>query len=962
MEKELVVIDGILSNLAGIQSFYEFEHAQLLVFYNMLKQFQNETLKAEELEESNDIFTKETNKEITTIEMKLTELTKKIDQIKNDIKSRTESKTKLIDLFKALKSVDSLDGLSFNETPGPPKKFERSNFKASLPIMEIREELDDNGNVLNSEVKTYGSTESGFKSSIEAKIKDSKKELQKKSVTVEPENLNHKKVESKKLETKKTNRKQTEQKPQSIQSKKEPNDYILEDSTDTTEDPNNSNFRPFMIREEIDEDGNIIKSSMSRIPQITPTEQESESMKVEELENGNDDELMELFEDMGLQVPRNSVTNNESEGNNGEENEKNEENTDQSINNIEKVPLKDNDLKSSTIQTANGIPLDTNDLYTLELIADELNQQDSSDIEQENDEGEENLVLGADIEDYELPVIDGTETGDDEDYTDDADDEDIQQRTLSNMFGSKGQNLFTQQLLNLRGKNANIPVGNITENVEIEEVRKIVELPDADQLVQEIPIEKNKSKKSVSFNSTVDVKKVPDIWDDLRKSNVENEIRMREKEISKSLFKRSISSNESANEYVKVEGTKKSDTDAEKVAVDNIISDIVERQVVDNEINSQSLNHNDVFKTFDSASLRKQLDDNMSSVIDKQNMKKLSGKRGPSKFKMARAVELGKKFQETHVPAEIRDQLQTIVQTKTVKVDSKLGKKELKTNLKSLKQNHYDGSNKSPNYSIKIEAPKDINPLPVNPLISDEDYEIIRNETTDGLFDDDDDVNEEEFIVSETNKEHEIVNDDNSEIKESPSKESANTYFPKYKGKGSDKTEEVIGATLDYKSLSDDLETMAKAYVLGLYDDDIQTSGEVIEELKDFEDHNKIVENIKNSKLHQRVEEINKRFEDPNGKIEEILEDNNPMMVSDIVENDVDEILKANAIPDDQLDIELNDETLTTQVALDYVKVRSNMIHKYNGGFKETDKEKEFVRPEGGQRISRFKSARLGIQ
>lgn len=165
---------------------------------------------------------------------------------------------------------------------------------------------------------------------------------------------------------------------------------------------------------------------------------------------------------------------------------------------------------------------------------------------------------------------------------------------------------------------------------------------------------------------------------------------------------------------------------------------------------------------------------------------------------------------------------------------------------------------------------------------------------------------------------------------------------------------------MDYKTLGDDMDTMAKAYVLGLYDDDLATVGEVIEELDDFEKHNEIVKEIEDSKLHERVSEINK-LQESNGKIEEILEDNNPMVVSDIVEHDMDEILAANAIPDDRLDIELNDDTLTTQVALDYTKMRSNMIHKYKGGFKETEKEKEFVRPEGSQRVSRFKAARLGI-
>lgn len=181
-------------------------------------------------------------------------------------------------------------------------------------------------------------------------------------------------------------------------------------------------------------------------------------------------------------------------------------------------------------------------------------------------------------------------------------------------------------------------------------------------------------------------------------------------------------------------------------------------------------------------------------------------------------------------------------------------------------------------------------------------------------------------------------------------------YFPDYLGDQKEPETNVIGTTLDYKSLSENMDTMAKAYVLGLYDDDIHTTGEVIEKLEDFKKHNQIVEDKNSSRLHERVDEINNQ-----SKPTIVEKEDKPVLVSDIVENDLDEIMEANSIPDDQLDIELNDETLTTEVALDYAKIRSNMIHKYKGGFRETEKEKEFVRPEGSEKVSRFKMARLGI-
>lgn len=918
MEKELLVIDGILNNLAGIQSFYEFEHAQLSTFYSMLKQFQIETLKATELKNSNEIFQRETTKEIKNIEEKLQGLEKKINKIKSDITSRTESKKKLIDLFNALKSVDSLDTLA-DPVRNPTVNLKKSSKKEhdldnDLPIMEIREELDDNGEIINSEIKPYNSSGNDFKSLLEAKLKAGSNQV--------------KEMESKKLESKKVESVSKTTPPKPV------NNEILEDSDDSK----SPNFRPFMIREEIDEDGNIIKSSMSRIPQMAPTEEDIKTGEAGELTNDDEvdeDQLAELFEDMGFK---------ESQHTKVEEVKEEEEINENS--NIEQVPLKDNSEPST-----NHTNIDTNDLFTLELIADELTQddQDEDDIE----EGNEDF---GDMNEYEWPAIDADanedEDNEEEDEEEDDDDVDeIQKRTLSNMFGSRGQNLFAQQLRNLRSKNET--TRDIVENVAVEEVKEINAPPKVEELVhemveekEEIIVKKNKVKKSVSFNSTVDVKNVPDIWDDLRKSNAENEIKTRERELNQSLFKRSVQS--------KPEITEKSKEKVKKDEEEEVfITDVVEHQVVEKD--PISLPQNDVFKTFDSTTIRKQLDNNMANAIDKQKMTKLSGKKGPSRFKIARAAELGKKFQEAHVPSDIRDQLQSIVK------DVKPIKKELKSNLKSLQpQSKFASKSKS----IQIETPEDINPLPVNPSITDEDYEIIRNEATDDLFDDDDDMNNEEFVSSNVITEPTIISDEdikNNKIVKDEARE--NTFFPKYEKKieNTKNKEEVIGTSLDYKSLSEDLETMAKAYVLGLYDDDMHTEGQVIEELKDFESHNKIVEDIEKSKLHDRVEEINKKLDASDGKIEEILNDNNPMVVSDIVENNVDEILQANAIPDDQLDIELSDETLTTQVALDYTRMRSNMIHKYNGGFRETDKEKEFVLPEGSERVSRFKKARLGM-
>lgn len=959
MEKELSIIDGILMNLAGIQRFYEFEYTQLSTLLGMLQQFRNETVEEEkELGQTSEIFERESDKEVTYMELKLKELNEKITKIKSDIASRAESKKKLMELFKALKSVDSLDTL--DNTKSQPKNDDtKTTGTESLPVFDIREELDDEGNVISSEVKPYGSPESQLEELLKNNLGKNLQGGRKAEKEVDTAPNKHTSLKpAKQPDAEKTSEIQPTSSNDSIKTPngtactRQNNNQVLEETAE-------SDFCPFVIREEIDEDGNTIKSSMARMPRMKPTEEEAKLLPPEVTDENKDieeDQLAELFQDMGFEVSKTAgVEELDTKASKIEVIDDEQDTT------IEKIPLKGEEEHLSNGQSYS---VDTENYYTLELIADQLNQS-------EEYEEEEELITDDNVGDYEWPEIDGlndfngkTQTqidiGEEQEEEENDEDDEIQQKILSNMFGTNGHNLFKEKLISLRSQNRQ-GKDILPDEVKIEKMT-ISQRPDVSELVQEIQddpsnLRPKKFKKSVSFNSTVDVKKVPDIWDDLRVSNAENEIiNIKAKEsASPSLFSRSVMQKKKT--YVEEEKVEEFDQENSN---DTVMSDVIERQIVESSPGPNSSSH-DVFKTFDSTTLRKSIDDNMQSVIDKQNLTKLSGKKAPSRFKLARAAEMGKKFQETHVTAEVREQLQSLVSSVKPAPKPKAQSTEtgLKKNLKSLLPRSSTGRSTG----TAIVTPKDINPLPVNPSLQDEDYEIIRSETTEDLFDDDEDMVESEFVASQiTDSSTNVDNDSTAKYPDSDKiGKSDDIYFPHYEKNTTEDNKEIIGTTLDYKSLSDDLDTMAKAYVLGLYDDDIETRGDVIEELGDFEKYNKIVEDREDKKLHERVGEINKKFEDPDGKIEEILEDDNPMVVSDIVENDIVEIMQANSIPDDQLDIELNDETLTTQVALDYTKMRSNMIHKYKGGFKETDQEKEFVRPEGTERISRFKMARLGI-
>lgn len=940
MDKELSIIDGILLNLAGILRFYEFERSQYVNVLFLLKQFQTKTCEEEELKSSHEIFKKESNKELILIQEKIEKLEGKIGQIREEISCRSYSKEKLVSLFNALKSVDSLDDNSNLENILSPETLEKKELSLdpNLPIMEIREELNEDNEVISSEIKPYQSPESQLNTLLGRKKQNS-------SISEMASDMDSDGSKP--------------QGPVGVLAEFKKANSVSGTGSDGKGKPGAGDFLPFTIREEIDEDGNIIKSSIARIPpmdpnndgkvnQVTNDEKSTESEETKEIE---DDQLAELFEDMGFTIPKISEVITPADSNSLEEDGSKKDNSDDVHENandaILHVPLKDQSSLSDRIEVSPSYAISKEDLYTLELITDELNREENEDNGQAEDFEKENFVKEEEDSD----------DGEDDDYDDyqELEDYDMQKRVFTNMFGGKGQSMFAQQIMKLRNKEENNRLGAVVKEVKDdiadlnpkEVIKEVTADADVTFSKQKKP---RKSNKSVSFNNVVDVKQVDDIWDDLRISNAEDELRARKESLSSSFFKRS-------RETV-VEKDQKIDQDYQSMEPQKevLMSDVVERQVIEYAPSSEALHHSSVFKTFDSIPTKI----NMPESEIKEDLVKISGKRGPSKFKLARVAEIGKKFQETHIPAETRAQLQdaadSILTRSNTKNSIKSKSKVLKTNLKSLSPTKSQlGSDIG---SRRIEAPKEVNPLPVNPQsLIDEDYEIVRHETSEGLFDDDEDMPEDEFIVPQNEIHNGVLTD--TEVKSSSTLTqndiSQNEFFPKYSPNKATPSTEVVGPSLDYKSISEDMDTMAKAYVLGLYDDDMHTTGEVIEELEDFKRHNQIVEDRDSVHLHERVTEINN-----DGKITE-ADKERPMVVSDIVENDMNEILEANSIPDDQLDIELNDETLTNEVALDYAKIRSNMIHKYKGGFKETEQEKEFVRPEGSEKVSRFKLARLGV-
>ncbi|CAD1809470.1 hypothetical protein FOB58_003210 [Candida parapsilosis] len=163
---------------------------------------------------------------------------------------------------------------------------------------------------------------------------------------------------------------------------------------------------------------------------------------------------------------------------------------------------------------------------------------------------------------------------------------------------------------------------------------------------------------------------------------------------------------------------------------------------------------------------------------------------------------------------------------------------------------------------------------------------------------------------------------------------------------------------LDYSNMQD-MDTMAKAYLMGMYDDDIDIDGPLVESLEDFKSLNKIVESKSREKSNsvstnsqnarggevydQKSNEIGMDY-DENHDIDDY--DENEAMINDIEEHGLDED-----------DTNLHDENDITNQELSesYNKLRERMLARENAkreeqGFERTDEEGNVIR------VSKFKA------
>lgn len=167
----------------------------------------------------------------------------------------------------------------------------------------------------------------------------------------------------------------------------------------------------------------------------------------------------------------------------------------------------------------------------------------------------------------------------------------------------------------------------------------------------------------------------------------------------------------------------------------------------------------------------------------------------------------------------------------------------------------------------------------------------------------------------------------------------------------------IMDTTLDYNSMQDDMDTMVKAYALGMYDDDIMTEGPVVQQLSDFETLNKIIESMPNREVSTA-----KPVESTNDKAEEIFDpyldqiggeyqdddddDDDAPVLGDIMENDI--------VPPPDIEQTILDQEVTSN----YHRLRQKLFFT-NNTYEQDNNEFEPIDEHGNNlRISKFKASK----
>lgn len=201
--------------------------------------------------------------------------------------------------------------------------------------------------------------------------------------------------------------------------------------------------------------------------------------------------------------------------------------------------------------------------------------------------------------------------------------------------------------------------------------------------------------------------------------------------------------------------------------------------------------------------------------------------------------------------------------------------------------------------------------------------------------------------------------EDESDDNKPKAKEQISDSFPKEIIDKAEKESVLQRPKVDYNALGEDLDNMARAYALGVYDDDLDDDpGMVLEKVTDFKVYNEQVEKLKNEieafKISNPLEQQTEHKTDS--------DEDGPLM-TDITENDIPENYCKTSPQDD---LALDSERLHESIAIEYSRLREVIASRAKPPSRSPDDdEHKQIEPidEDGQPIkqSRFRSQRFKL-
>ena len=748
------------------------------------------------------------------------------------------------------------------------------------------------------------------------------------------------------------------------------NKSTSKDSKSDNEDTNNNNSNeeilPTMeIREELDEEGNVINGS------VVPAATDEERQKIEDLISNKLTNKQEPIQE------KKKVTNKQEPK-------------------IEEVHEKEEESEeSNNIDSTTTNNVDTNEIYSFEDLVKQMDQQD------EEDDG---MIDSNDIDyNYDYSKLSnnisiGDEDEDEDEYYEEEYDDQIYNRM-------PGHSSFMDQLNKLRisrgqleGEEEEIKEERVVKSVTVsakepeKSIMKITTQEESETVV-DITDEKKKSKKSVGFAESLDV----------------HEVESFKKETKQQTFK---FPRQTDDLYSMVQDMMTDDTNNPNL------------NEFDNDLFASMIGAKPSDELHDK--YKDQLNDEIVEEQEEQESKK---KVRVSRFKKDRGNVRKSEpvVQDKDIIEEIdrsgnRAVVDTIVERDVaeVEIEPKPKKKlsRFAQNRQSKQQNPKNNSQGIVKDKIDRDEPKESEGI-VRDIIDRDEPKKAQGVVKD-ITDRDDDIapsdskiphfqkkkmgslNKPRQSLNKTPKFPEELLDDDNELESDEDNEPTTNHnkpviptpkieeivedekeidddliFPKEVKeaiKKMGKTEDSLRvANVDYSMLVDNMDDMIQAYSLGMYDDDLEEHpGTVVEKIEDFTTYNKQVDELKDDIIDFKK---NNPMVDMNEEVEEEDDEEDPnsnVIMTDIVEKD---------IPINYRDIEeeyennlgLHPDNISEAVNKEYHTLRQRMLQQMQNMSISDDKkvqtqvyneslEIEPIDTEGNPiKVSRFKSQRMKL-